>query len=482
MENNIISHINSQVITSKVESIVEEMGLVELKIVDYEEFFHAITHFKPALFIVEISDEFDSYLKIIRILKKSNLTNDIPILVVVENESDELLEIVSKQNIDGVVYPPVLKSLISLYIKKFVEMSNNKKNIQFIQEIQTVHSVMISGLATLAEYRDPETGEHIKRTQNYVKALAMTLMRRGFFLDELTIENIESMYMSIPLHDIGKVGIRDDILLKPGKLSAEEFEIMKTHSQIGYETIMSVGNRLKNSAFLEYAADVAYTHHEKYDGSGYPRGIKGLAIPLVGRLMAVADVYDALISKRIYKNPMTHDEAVAIIKDGKGSHFDPIIVDCMLSLESTFRNISSTYKDYENGVEKYVTIERLRTDDLLKNILIVEDSRIVREITRNQLNALGFEVDVAVDGEEGIEALKKHDYDLVILDIEMPRMNGYDMALQMKKINTNPVLIVMTATNYNISQEDLERYDISGVILKPIDFNRLAAIYEEALR
>jgi putative two-component system response regulator len=290
--------------------------------------------------------------------------------------------------------------------------------------------------------------------------------------------------MSVPLHDIGKVGIRDNILLKQGRLTKEEFEIMKTHTTLGYEAIMNVGRKLKNSSFLEYAADVAYTHHEKYDGTGYPRGLKGDDIPLIGRLMAVADVYDALISKRIYKDPMTHDEAIEIIKSGRGSHFDPKIVDCALDLENTFQNIAQTYADFDPTMTifDHDKMVELKNDGLLKKILIVEDSRIVRLIMKNQLLAIGFDVDEAENGEVGLKIATKNDYDLILLDIEMPKMNGYQMVTALKTVKELPIIIAMTAADYSITYGELKTFGIEGLILKPVDFNRLASKYTEILR
>lgn len=482
MEKNIITQVKNKAICQMIDVISDQLGIFHLKIENYEEFFHALIHVSPKVFVVEVSSDQDPYLKIIGIVKKSILTKDIPIIVVVTSKDGLLLKRVAKLDIQAVVYDPIDQDVLELYIRNIIYHTHSRDHLQIVQDIRTVQSVMISGLASLAEYRDPETGEHIKRTQNYVKALATTLKRKGLYEEELTLENIDAMYMSVPLHDIGKVGIRDDILLKPGKLTDEEFEIMKTHAKIGYDTIRNVANKLKNNAFLEYAADVAYTHHEKYDGSGYPRGLKGDEIPLIGRLMAVADVYDALTSKRVYKDAMSHEEAMEIIKAGIGKHFDPVIVSCAISLESTFQNIAHTYRDFDDYSGEYLQLVDLYERKKLKNILVVEDSRIVREITKNQLAAIGFDVDVAVDGEEGYRLIMKNDYDLVILDLEMPKLNGYEMALKVKNKVVKPILIAMTAADFNVTIHELKEYNISGLILKPLDFNRLATLYNEIKR
>jgi putative two-component system response regulator len=235
---------------------------------------------------------------------------------------------------------------------------NNRTLIEEVErrtrEVQMVQDVTIMAMASLAETRDIETGMHIRRTQHYVRTLAERLRRTledesaasASIPAELSDEMIEIMYKSAPLHDIGKVGIPDAILLKPGPLDAAEFEIMKRHATLGLETIAAAEKLLDApSSFLSVARQITCCHHEKWDGSGYPHGLAGEAIPLPARLMAVADVYDALISRRIYKEPVPHDQAVATIKAGSGSHFDPNVVNAFLSEAETFHAIAQRYRD-----------------------------------------------------------------------------------------------------------------------------------------
>jgi response regulator RpfG family c-di-GMP phosphodiesterase len=212
-------------------------------------------------------------------------------------------------------------------------------------EVSQIRDVTIMALASLAETRDNETGNHLKRTQNYMRALAMKLRNHPRFMDFLTDDNIESLYKLSPLHDIGKVGIPDAILLKQGKLTPEEFEIMKTHPLLGGNAIAAAESGLPTpNRFLHIAREIANGHHEKWDGSGYPFGLKGDAIPISARLMAVADVYDALISRRIYKMPFTHEEAVAHILQGRGTHFDPDVSDAFQEIKEEFRQIADQYQ------------------------------------------------------------------------------------------------------------------------------------------
>ncbi|RJP36518.1 MAG: response regulator [Phycisphaerales bacterium] len=201
--------------------------------------------------------------------------------------------------------------------------------------------VAIFALARLAESRDPETGEHLERMRNYSRILAEWL-RAGGTVDA---DFVRLMYLTSPLHDIGKVGIPDSVLLKPGRLSDREFEIMKTHTVIGAETLAAAERQYPGIAYLTLAKQIALTHHERYDGSGYPAGLRGEAIPLCGRVVALADVYDALTTKRVYKQAFAHDVARSIIIEGDGTHFDPQIVRAFLATEDEFIAVRQRFNE-----------------------------------------------------------------------------------------------------------------------------------------
>jgi putative two-component system response regulator len=211
------------------------------------------------------------------------------------------------------------------------------------QSMIAAQDATIMSFRLLAGTRDNETGAHISRTQNYVRVLAEQLRHHSRFKPLLNDETISLFYKSAPLHDIGKVGIPDAVLHKPGKLNAEEWTIMKRHCELGRDAIVS-SNEL---SFLHYAREIAYTHHERWDGGGYPQGLSGEAIPLAGRLMAVADVYDALISKRVYKPSFSHEQSVAMMFAERGKHFDPDILDAMLEISDTFRSIALQFQGDE---------------------------------------------------------------------------------------------------------------------------------------
>jgi putative two-component system response regulator len=221
------------------------------------------------------------------------------------------------------------------------------------RELQVIQDVTIMAMASLAETRDNETGNHIRRTQHYVRALARKLKSHAKFRAVLDDETIEVLYKSAPLHDIGKVGIPDSILLKPGKLTPQEFEVMKTHTTLGRDAIAAAEKLLNApSSFLRHAREIAHYHQEKWDGSGYPEGRAGDKIPVSARLMAVADVYDALISRRVYKPPFPHSKALEIIREGRGKHFDPDMVDAFLAIAEEFQAIAQRYADTDEELAK----------------------------------------------------------------------------------------------------------------------------------
>jgi len=196
--------------------------------------------------------------------------------------------------------------------------------------------LIIFSMAKLAESRDPDTGKHLERMREYCRVIAEHLSRQAKFREEVDGDYVQLIYMTSPLHDIGKVGIPDNILLKAGKLTSEEFEIMKKHAEIGAQTLDATASAHPEAKFLCMARDIARCHHEKFDGSGYPNGLVGTAIPLCGRIVALADVYDALTTKRVYKAAFDHENAVAIIREGRGRHFDPDIVDAFEANEDRF--------------------------------------------------------------------------------------------------------------------------------------------------
>ncbi|MGN7613833.1 response regulator [Magnetococcales bacterium HHB-1] len=257
------------------------------------------------------------------------------------------------------ISPPILLERVKTHLELKMARDLLSKQNELLEEkviartkqLAELQDVAMVAMGSLAEARDPETGNHIRRTQYYVRCLAEKLKDHPKFKDFLTPENITSLFKSAPLHDIGKVGVADHILLKPGKLTNEEFAEMKKHARYGRDAIAAAEHTMHQADnFLVFAKEIAYAHHEKWDGSGYPEGLSGDAIPISARLMAVADVYDALISRRVYKPPFPHEKAVAIIQEGRGSHFDPDMVDAFLEISEDFYAIAKKYADSEADV------------------------------------------------------------------------------------------------------------------------------------
>lgn len=205
-----------------------------------------------------------------------------------------------------------------------------------VREISDSQVATIFALVKLAESRDDDTGVHIERTALLCRLFAEKLRPLPEFSKIIDDDYIDNIYRSSPLHDIGKVGIPDAILQKPGKLTPEEFAIMRTHADLGAKTLEEVVNRYPGNTFLQMGLEIARGHHEKWDGSGYPGGLSGLDIPLPARIMALVDVYDALRSKRVYKGPYSHEKSMATLMESKGTHFDPLLVDIFLKYQEEF--------------------------------------------------------------------------------------------------------------------------------------------------
>jgi len=205
--------------------------------------------------------------------------------------------------------------------------------------------IVIFSMAKLAESRDPETGNHLERMRFYSRALAEAIANSDNPPDEIDRLFIDNIFRTSPLHDIGKIGIPDHVLLKPGRFDDEEFEIMKHHSRIGFETLNDALERYPKADYLKMSADIALSHHEKFDGTGYPAGLKGQAIPIAARIVALSDVYDALVSKRVYKEAYLHNMARAVILQGNGTHFDPMVINAFLACENTFIQIYERFRD-----------------------------------------------------------------------------------------------------------------------------------------
>ncbi len=319
---------------------------------------------QPDLILLDIMmPEMDGY-EVCRQLQQDPQTRNIPIIFLTAKASVEDEEfglgLGAVDYITKPISPPVVLARVKthLSLKASADFLRSKSDYleqevaKRTREISAIQDVTILAIASLAETLDNETGNHIRRTQHYVKALAEALRQQPKFATVLDDHTIAMLFKSAPLHDIGKVGIPDRILLKPGRYEPEEFAIMQRHPLLGLQAIEHAEQSLGTSVdFLRVAKEIAYGHHEKWDGSGYPQGLVGEAIPLSARLMALADVYDALISRRVYKEGMPHQQAAGIIGQGRGSHFDPDVVDAFFQIEQTFVAIAQRYLDSDQDLK-----------------------------------------------------------------------------------------------------------------------------------
>jgi putative two-component system response regulator len=318
---------------------------------------------QPDLILLDIMMPGLSGYDVCQILKSDPNSRHIPIifLTAMTGTDDEKkgLELGAVDFITKPVNPPIVMARVATQLQVKAAADFLKDQNAYLEtevakrtkELAAIQDVTILAMASLAETRDNDTGNHIRRTQYYLQLLANALKTHARFSSFLSDHTIQMLFKSAPLHDIGKVGIPDRILLKPGRFEPHEFEIMKTHCKLGRDAIQHAEDQLGLEVeFLKYAKEIAYGHQEKWDGSGYPEGLAGDDIPISARLMAVADVYDALISRRVYKEGMPHAKAVGIIAEGRGTHFDPDIVDAFMALTDEFQAVAQCYADSDEDL------------------------------------------------------------------------------------------------------------------------------------
>jgi len=313
----------------------------------------------PDLVLLDVMMPGMDGLEVCRRIKDDPRTADVPVIFITAlGQSHDEASGFARGAVDYItkpISPPVLLARVKTHLSlrrawallRDQNAALEERVNERTKELMLTQDVTIRALASLAETRDNETGNHIRRTQHYVRRLAETLCTHPRFQADLDERAIGLLFKSAPLHDIGKVGIPDAILLKPGRLTDDEMTIMKRHAEMGRSAILAAleGDQAESIDFLRYAVEIAACHHEKWDGSGYPAGLAGDDIPLSARLMAVADVYDALISRRVYKPAFPHEKAVTLILEGRGTHFDPDVVDAFADIAETFRDIATTFAD-----------------------------------------------------------------------------------------------------------------------------------------
>ena len=317
--------------------------------------FEVIENVLPDLILLDIDmPEMNGY-EAIKKVKADSRFSDIPVIfLTAKNDEESELEGFNLGAVDYVAKPfsgPLLlkriaNQLLIVQQKKDLlasqaALKDYAENLEVkvhekTKEVYNLQNAVLETVADLVECRDKTTGGHVTRTQLYLKALVDELVLKGIYAEEIKKWDMDFFLPSAQLHDVGKIAISDTILNKPGKLTPEEFEIMKTHVAVGVAAIEKIMNNTEEHAFLNHALLIAGTHHEKWDGTGYPMGLKGTNIPLEGRLMAIADVYDALITRRPYKEPFSHEEACKIIEDAVGTSFDPVLIDVFKNVKGGF--------------------------------------------------------------------------------------------------------------------------------------------------
>ncbi|SJM95753.1 putative response regulator rpfG [Crenothrix polyspora] len=302
-------------------------------------------------------------------LKANPSTQDIPIIFLTEKDTDVDeaygLELGAVDYITKPVSPAIVLARVKthLELKAMKDLLHRQSNTSFDSrtathdaEMKVAKNATIHAMAYLSETRNYVTGNHILRTEYYVKILAEKLRFHPRFTHYLDNDNvIEWLFKTAPLHDIGNVGIPERILLKPGRLTPDEFEIIKSHTYLGHNVILQAEHELGIEVpFFKYAKEITYSHHERWDGSGYPDGIAGDSIPISARIMAIADVYDALRSRRVYKLPIHHQQAVEVILEGAGTHFDPDMVDAFYEVHEEFQRIAHHYADHDKDLKRSI--------------------------------------------------------------------------------------------------------------------------------
>ncbi|WP_424244109.1 putative two-component system response regulator [Elusimicrobium posterum] len=331
-----------------VEILQEDYDLLQAK--DGIEAVEKVMHNAHDLSLILLDimmPEMDGY-EVLETLTKSGYTNKIPVIIITASGGNENevkgLESGAADYITKPFYPQSVRSRVELQLELRKHRQHLEKLVQAnVQKVVQMRDSMVDLLASVIEYRDVESGEHVKRTRLMAEALLKGVAESHKLDKEMAMIDMDTVSKAVALHDIGKIGIPDNILLKPGKLTEEEFEIIKTHTTLGSEIISKIDG-IKDQTYLMAARDIAHYHHERWDGKGYPKGLSGTQIPLSARVMSVVDVYDALTTQRVYKPAFPHEKAVEIITQGSGTQFDPVIVEVFLQSQNEFRNVAENPK------------------------------------------------------------------------------------------------------------------------------------------
>lgn len=346
--------------------LVKSIGHQAVAVADGESALNEVSTDPPDLILLDIMMPVMTGMEVLERIRHDDAYRHIPVLVVTGLSEMECAAECIRKGADDYLVKPInfllLKARIAsslqkkqlhdqevrhrVQIEEYNQMLEARVQEQ-VREISMGQMAIIFAMSKLAESRDPETGEHLDRMSEYVRLLALQIRKHSKYAPQLSDKLIENICMATPLHDIGKVGVPDRILQKPGKLTPDEFDVMKRHPVIGADTLRAVLRKHPKNALVMVGIEIAQSHHERWDGKGYPDAVAGEQIPLPSRIVALADVYDALTSKRCYKDACSHEESVEIILQGRASQFDPTVVDAFVEVEGTFVTIRQTVQDSE---------------------------------------------------------------------------------------------------------------------------------------
>jgi putative two-component system response regulator len=330
--NNIFVIDNGGNLSDSLKTVLSESNKV-FTLPDTEKLIKLTDRIKPSVILI-FADTENTHSGTIKSIKGCSALTAVPIVVIAEGFTEQNAEEIFETGADDIITVPFLISAVKKRIESFFD--TGKKITESQNSLRNIQNQLISVIAELVEDRDKITGGHIERTQQYLKILIDGLIKSGVYSDAISDWDLNLLLPSAQLHDVGKITISDLILNKPGKLTDDEFAVIKSHAPEGERIINEIMAKTDDDGFLMHAKKFAGFHHEKWDGSGYPRGLRGEEIPLEGRIMAIADVYDALVSARPYKKPFTHEQAIEIITKDSGTHFDPEIVKVFKEIADDF--------------------------------------------------------------------------------------------------------------------------------------------------
>ncbi len=347
-----------------LKDVVVSLGHIPTTVSNGNDVLKHVDNDKPDMILLDLMMPEMNGFQVLKVLKSKGLLDELPVIVISSVEKLESIAACIRIGAKDYLVKPFDRILLQARIQASIEMRQTHNRLEKyydlvtdfneilerrvkkqVEEISQSHLGTIFAMSQLAESRDTDTGDHLERIREYCKQLCQILQMDKKYQSEITDQYIESIYIASPLHDIGKIGIPDNVLQKKGKLTDEEFSTMKKHTTVGANTLRKVNQKHPDNLFIRIGIEIAESHHEKWDGSGYPNGKENKSIPLSARILALADVYDALTTRRCYKPAFSHEKSTAIITEGKDKHFAPDIVDAFLESEYAFHQIKNQFRD-----------------------------------------------------------------------------------------------------------------------------------------